>query len=62
MPTCRRSSGDIHYEVRGSGLPIVLGHSFLCSGAMWGPQLDLLADHHRVYSTWISEVTGDPIP
>ena len=48
MPTCERTGGDIYYEVRGSGPPIVLGHSFLCSGEMWGPQLEPLAEHYQV--------------
>jgi 3-oxoadipate enol-lactonase len=48
MPTCQRAGGELYYEVRGSGPPIVLGHSFLCSGEMWGPQLEPLAEHHQV--------------
>ncbi len=48
MPTCEGAGGDIYYEVRGSGPPIVLGHSFLCSGEMWGPQLEPLGEHHQV--------------
>jgi pimeloyl-ACP methyl ester carboxylesterase len=48
MPTCQRAGGELYYEIRGSGSPIVLGHSFLCSGEMWGPQLEPLAEHHQV--------------
>jgi pimeloyl-ACP methyl ester carboxylesterase len=48
MATCQRILGDIYYEVRGTGLPIVLGHSFLCSGEMWGPQLETLSEHYQV--------------
>ncbi len=44
------SSHDItiHYEVAGQGAPVVLLHSFLCSGAMWAEQLEPLAARHRV--------------
>jgi pimeloyl-ACP methyl ester carboxylesterase len=48
MPTCQRAGGELYYEVQGSGPPIVLGHSFLCSGEMWGPQLEPLAERHQV--------------
>lgn len=43
MPTVRRDDLDLHYTVHGDGRPIVLGHSFLCSGAMWAPQVEPLA-------------------
>ena len=48
MATRRQVLGDIYYEVRGTGLPIVLGHSFLCSGEMWNPQLEALSKNHQV--------------
>lgn len=38
----------IHYTVTGSGPPIILGHSFLCSGDMWAPQVGPLAEAHTV--------------
>jgi len=31
------------YQVTGSGKPVVLGHSLLCSGEMWRGQVDALA-------------------
>ena len=43
MPTVRRSGLDIHYTALGEGRPIVLGHSFLCSGEMWARQVGPLA-------------------
>jgi pimeloyl-ACP methyl ester carboxylesterase len=43
MPTVRRAGLDIHYTAWGEGRPIVLGHSFLCSGEMWAPQVEPLA-------------------
>ncbi|MEQ6890271.1 alpha/beta fold hydrolase [Halomonas sp. CS7] len=38
----------IAFEESGTGLPIVLNHSFLCSGAMWRAQVPALASDHRV--------------
>jgi pimeloyl-ACP methyl ester carboxylesterase len=43
-----RSGGNLYYEVTGSGPAIVLGHSFLCSGKMWGPQIGPLSKRHQV--------------
>jgi len=48
MPSIKRSGVRIHYEDIGSGSPVVLGHSFLCSGEMWGPQVGPLSDRFRV--------------
>jgi len=48
MPRATSHGLGIHYEDRGSGSPVVLLHSFLCSGAMWGPQLEPLAAGRRV--------------
>lgn len=38
----------IAVEDRGTGVPIVLGHSFLCSGEMWRAQVPVLAENYRV--------------
>lgn len=48
MPSIERNGVRIHYEDVGSGPPVVLGHSFLCSGEMWGPQVGPLSDRFRV--------------
>lgn len=48
MPRVERDGIAIHYQERGSGPPLLLGHSFLCSGAMWEPQLAPLSEAHRV--------------
>lgn len=54
MPTVERTtrSGPIHlhYQTAGrKGAPcVILGHSFLCSGAMWREQIEPLAAGHRV--------------
>ncbi len=42
MPFTERDGRRIHYQVRGSGPPVVLAHSFLCSIAMWEPQIAAL--------------------
>lgn len=38
----------IFFEDVGTGAAVVLGHSFLCSGAMWREQVPALADRFRV--------------
>ena len=38
----------IHFTVHGDGPPLVLGHSFLCSGSMWAPQIEPLAERCKV--------------
>lgn len=38
----------IFYEEYGAGTPVVLGHSFLCSGSMWHNQVPDLARQCRV--------------
>lgn len=48
MPSVRRDGIEIHFEVSGSGPPVLLAHSFLCSGAMWAPVLPALSARHRV--------------
>lgn len=39
---------QIHYTVRGSGLPVLLLHAFPLSGAMWEPQRSVLEASYRV--------------
>lgn len=48
MPLADNRGQSIFYEDAGGGRPVVLGHSFLCSGRMWRKQLPALAGHHRV--------------
>ena len=48
MPNVERNGVRIYYEDVGAGPPVVLGHSFLCSGDMWRPQIEPLAESHRV--------------
>jgi pimeloyl-ACP methyl ester carboxylesterase len=39
---------SISFEDIGTGSPVVLGHSFLCSGKMWREQVPALASRFRV--------------
>ena len=48
MPTAQHQGRNIYYECSGSGPVIVLLHSFLCDGEMWAPQIEALAQEHRV--------------
>ena len=48
MPSVESGATSIHFDETGSGVPIVLGHSFLCSGRMWRHQVGPLAERHRV--------------
>lgn len=48
MPTIDRDGVSIYFEETGSGLPVVLGHSFLCSGEMWRPQVGPLSERFHV--------------
>ena len=34
MPSIDKGGVNIHFEDVGSGPPVVMGHSFLCSGEM----------------------------
>ncbi len=48
MPSVAREGIEIHYEVCGSGPPVVLAHSFLCSGAMWAAVVPALSARYRL--------------
>jgi 3-oxoadipate enol-lactonase len=48
MPDIEREGIRFHFEDVGSGPPVVLGHSFLCSGEMWASQIEPLAERYRV--------------
>lgn len=53
MPMLDRGGVGIHYELHGGGelTPILLTHGYGASGAMWEPNLGVLADG-RVAITW----------
>jgi pimeloyl-ACP methyl ester carboxylesterase len=48
MPEIARNGVKIHFEDSGEGPAVVLGHSFLCSGEMWAPQVPDLVEANRV--------------
>lgn len=48
MPSIERNGVDIYFDDLGSGPPLVLGHSILCSGEMWQYQLPRLSERFRV--------------
>jgi len=48
MAETERRGVTIHFEESGEGPPVVLLHSYLCSGAMWREQVPVLANHYRV--------------
>lgn len=50
MPFIEDQHRRIYYEVVGEGPPILLGHSFFCSGEMWRYQVPVLAESYRVIS------------
>jgi 3-oxoadipate enol-lactonase len=48
MTSIHRQGIHLSFSVRGDGPPVVLGHSFLCSGEMWSQQVDPLSRRFKV--------------
>lgn len=48
MPTIDRDGTKIHYEVHGSGPPLILTHGYSSTSAMWQGQIEALAKRHRL--------------
>lgn len=48
MAVVQNQGLEIFFEDAGAGRPIVLGHSFLCSGTMWREQVAALGTRFRV--------------
>lgn len=48
MPAITRNGLKLHFDTQGDGPAIVLCHSFLCSGKIWQPQLQMLSERHTV--------------
>lgn len=48
MPFVHTQGLEIFFEDAGAGAPVILGHSFLCSGKMWREQVPTLATRFRV--------------
>jgi len=48
MPFVDVHDQRIHFDDVGAGPPVVLGHSFLCTGEMWRGQVSALRSRYRV--------------
>jgi pimeloyl-ACP methyl ester carboxylesterase len=48
MPTIDRDGTKIHYEVHGSGPPLILTHGYSSTSAMWQGQIGALSKRHRL--------------
>jgi len=48
MPKLNRDGVNIHYEVYGSGSPLILTHGYSSTSAMWQGQIDTLSKHHKL--------------
>jgi pimeloyl-ACP methyl ester carboxylesterase len=65
MPTIDRDGTKIHYEVHGSGPPLILTHGYSSTSAMWHGQIEALSKRHRLI-LWDmrghgqSDYPGDP--
>jgi pimeloyl-ACP methyl ester carboxylesterase len=48
MPKINRDGVAIHYEVHGSGPPLLLTHGYSSTSAMWQGQVEALSKHHKL--------------
>ena len=48
MPLLNRDGVAIHYEVSGTGPPLLLTHGYSATGAMWAGQVEALSQHFRL--------------
>jgi pimeloyl-ACP methyl ester carboxylesterase len=48
MPKLDRAGVKIHYEVYGSGPPLLLTHGYSSTSAMWQDQIEALSRHHKL--------------
>ncbi len=48
MATIKSNDADIHYEVSGSGSPVLLVAGLGGVGSTWGPQVEMFATRHTV--------------
>ena len=62
MGEVERLGQRIHYADQGHGVPVLLGHSFLCSGDMWEHQIPALSRVARTINVVarIEAHTGNP--
>jgi pimeloyl-ACP methyl ester carboxylesterase len=48
MPFIHIAGQQLHYQIRGSGFPVLLAHSYLWDSAMWQPQIEALSQRYQV--------------
>ena len=48
MPKINRDGINIHYEVHGSGPPLLLTHGYSSTSGMWQGQIEALSKHHKL--------------
>jgi len=48
MPSITIKNQTLHYQIQGTGFPVLLGHSFLWDSSMWAPQIEALSKHFQV--------------
>jgi pimeloyl-ACP methyl ester carboxylesterase len=48
MPKINRDGVNIHYEVHGSGPPLLLTHGYSSTSQMWQGQIDALSKRHKL--------------
>jgi pimeloyl-ACP methyl ester carboxylesterase len=48
MPKLNRDGVNIHYDVHGSGPPLLLTHGYSSTSAMWQAQIAALSQHHTL--------------
>jgi pimeloyl-ACP methyl ester carboxylesterase len=48
MPKLNRDGVNIHYEVHGSGAPLLLTHGYSSTSAMWQGQIEALSKRHTL--------------
>ena len=48
MPKLNRDGVNIHYEVHGSGPPLILTHGYSSTSAMWRGQIAALSGHYKL--------------
>ena len=48
MPKLNRDGVNIHYEVHGSGPPLILTHGYSSTSAMWQGQIAALSRHYKL--------------
>ena len=48
MPRLNRDGVNIHYEVHGSGPPLILTHGYSSTSEMWQGQITALSRHHQL--------------